>query len=185
MEKSQMRAQAKESLSALSPAQFKKMGLAMLEQLRSLPEYQNASRVFCFVGAENEPDTLPILKAVVADGKSLCVPKIIGKGVFQILEIPDFSALMPGLYNIPEPLTGRVRTPQEIDLAILPCVACARTGHRLGHGWGCYDRFMAEYQGPSLVLCPPGVLYDTLPREEHDLPVGRILTGQEMLSPCL
>lgn len=185
MEKSQMRALARENLSTLSPAQCKEMGLSMLEQLRSLPEYQQATRVFCFVGARNEPDTLPILKAVVADGKALCVPKIVGKGAILPMEIPDFSSLMPGLYGIPEPLTGRMRTPQEIDLAILPCLACARTGHRLGHGWGCYDRFMQEYTGPSLVLCPPQVLYDTIPLESHDQPVDRILTGQELLSPGL
>lgn len=185
MEKNQLRTLAREALAALSPAQYKEMGLAMLDQLRSLPEYQQATRVFCFVGTTNEPDTIPILKAIVADGKALCVPKVIGKGTFQILEIPDFSSLMPGLYHIPEPLTGRTREPGEIDLAILPCLACARTGHRLGHGWGFYDRFMAQYTGASVALCPPAVLYDEIPLEEHDQPVARILTGEELFSPGL
>lgn len=185
MEKDQLRTLARETLSAVSPAQYKEMGSSMLEQLRTLPEYQQAARVFCFVGTRNEPDTLPILKAVVADGKSLCVPKIVGKGIFQIMEIPDFSSLMPGLYHIPEPLTGRTREPEEIDLAILPCLACARSGHRLGHGWGFYDRFMARYEGASVVLCPPLVLYDAIPLEDHDQPAARILTGEEILSPGL
>ena len=185
MEKNQLRTLARERLSALTQDQYKEMGLSMLEQLRSLPEYQQAQRVFCFVGAENEPDTIPILKAVVADGKALCVPKIVGKGAMIPLEIPDFSSLMPGLYGIPEPLTGRARTAGEIDLTILPCLACSRSGHRLGHGWGCYDRFIQEYQGPSLALCPSVVLYDEIPLEDHDQPVHRILTGEELLSPGL
>lgn len=185
MEKNQLRTLAREALSLLTPAQYKEMGLAMLDQLCGLPEYQQATRVFCFVGARNEPDTLPILKAVVADGKSLCVPKIVGKGAITPWEIPDFSSLMPGLFGIPEPLTGLTRNPDDIDLAILPCLACDRAGYRLGHGWGCYDQFMQEYAGPSLVLCPPQVLYSAIPLEEHDQPVDRILTGEEILSPGL
>lgn len=182
MNKKEFRVQARETLAGITKQEFKEMGVAMLEELRSLPEYQNAKTVFCFVGCTNsEPDTLPILKQVVADHKQLCVPKIVDEHHLSIVAIPDFSCLMPSSFGIQEPLAGRPISPEKVDLALLPCLAADESGHRLGHGYGYYDNFMAQYQGKSIILCPSAVLGKEVPTEPHDLPGNMVLTENSVI----
>ncbi|EPH15798.1 5-formyltetrahydrofolate cyclo-ligase [Dermabacter sp. HFH0086] len=75
------------------------------------------------------------------------------------------------------------------DLIITPAVAVDRSGTRLGHGKGYYDRALA-YARPEtrvLTLIHETELLDagSLPREEHDVPIPEVLTeaGLEILSP--
>lgn len=184
MTKKEMRALAKARLEAISPAQYKAMGKAMLATLRQMPQYQNAKTIFCYVGAKNEPDTLPILKQIVADQKVLCVPKLVSSREMLCMAIPDFSSLMPAGYGLLEPLAGHPVPPQQVDLAIVPCLACDKTGHRLGHGGGYYDVFMAKYHGQSLILCPSAAVLDEVPLEPHDLPCQLILTEEGIIDPA-
>lgn len=76
----------------------------------------------------------------------------------------------------------------DADLIITPAVAVDRSGTRLGHGKGYYDRALA-YARPEtrvLTLIHETELLDagSLPREEHDVPIPEVLTeaGLETLS---
>ena len=66
--------------------------------------------------------------------------------------------------------------PEEIDLVLVPGLAFDRAGYRLGQGGGYYDRYLPQCSGKSLALCREAVLFEALPREEHDRPVGLVLT---------
>lgn len=66
-----------------------------------------------------------------------------------------------------------------IDLILVPNLCCDRQGYRLGHGGGYYDRYLADYSGMTVALCPAEWLREQLPRDEFDLPVGLVLTETE------
>lgn len=47
-------------------------------------------------------------------------------------------------YGIPEPVNATPMFPEEIDLVIVPLLACSVKGHRVGYGKGYYDRFLKK-----------------------------------------
>lgn len=83
-----------------------------------------------------------------------------------------------------EPPPGLYRAERgDIDLVIVPALAVAPTGHRLGYGSGYYDATLPD-------VCPPGValavvfefqLLAELPITDNDVPVQIVVTDQRVL----
>lgn len=145
--------------------------------LLAMPAYQSAGTVFCFVGTDREIDTSAILRDALARGKRLCVPLCAGAGRMELRQVTALEQLMPGAYVIPEPPRRSPRVEADaVDLAVLPCLGCSRSGHRLGRGGGYYDRFLAHYRGGAVVLCRERMLREDIPQEPHDYPVPWVLT---------
>ena len=143
----------------------------------AIPEYQEASTVFCFVGTIHEIDTRPILADALATGKRLCVPLCVGKGIMELRQIHSLEELSTGAYGILEPPEeSPVVCPDEVDLAILPCLTCNHLGQRLGQGGGYYDRFLSGYRGGTVLLCREKLIREEIPLEPHDYPVPWVLT---------
>lgn len=145
--------------------------------LLAMPEYQAASAVFCFVGTAREIDTRPILADALAAGKRLSVPRCTGPGVMELRQIRSFEELVPGAYGILEPpMTAPLTDPDDVDLAILPCLTCNHLGQRLGQGGGYYDRFLSNYRGGTVLLCREKLIREEIPLEPHDYPIPWVLT---------
>jgi len=150
---------------------------AITAHLLGMPEYQAADTVFCFVSTAGEIDTHGILAAALADGKTLCVPLCVGKGVMELRQITDLSQLQPGSYGILEPAADAPAiSTDDVDFAILPCTTCSHGGARLGKGGGYYDRFLSHYRGGTVLLCREKLIRDEIPVEPHDYPVPWVLT---------
>ena len=144
--------------------------------------HQNAESVFCFVGALHEPDTMPILQGALSAGKQLLVPRIAGPGQMQLVPLQSLEQLQPGAFGILEPGQALPAVPagSGVQLAVLPCLAAARSGARLGHGGGYYDRFLANYSGRRLILCPEALLAQSLPTGPLDEPAQAVLTEKAL-----
>ena len=150
---------------------------ATAAHLVAIAEYQEASTVFCFVGTIHEIDTRPILADALATGKRLCVPLCVGKGIMELRQIHSLEELSTGAYGILEPPEeSPVVCPDEVDLAILPCLTCNHLGQRLGQGGGYYDRFLSGYRGGTVLLCREKLIREEIPLEPHDYPVPWVLT---------
>lgn len=177
-EKQQLRKTMRALLKTISPRYLERAGCSIAGHLLSMPEYQAADAVFCFVGRQpDEIDTLPILRDALAAGKRLCVPLCVDKGIMELREITSLDQLHPGSYGLLEPPADAPRlAPDEVDFSILPCLTCNRAGQRLGKGGGYYDRFLSHYRSGSVLLCPELLLRDEIPVEPHDYPIPWVLT---------
>lgn len=185
MTKPQARAAARQRRAALDmPA----LGAAMAGALFRLPLWQGCGTVFCFVSLRDEPDTLPILRRALADGKRLAVPRVLpgAAGAMEPVLLAGLDQLQPAAYGILEPAGGE-RLPAGAmgadALALIPCLAADRRGVRLGRGGGYYDRFLGQYKGRKLLLCPQALLFDRLPCDPWDVPFApdEILTEKGIL----
>ena len=87
----------------------------------------------------------------------------------------DPSELRPGTLGIPEP-AERIAEKPEPDLILVPCMAAAANGIRLGHGAGYYDRFLAEHTGKTVCLCFRKLLRSDLPAEATDISMDLVIS---------
>ena len=181
-QKQAARRAARQQLAQISPQEFSAIGAAMWQTLQAQPAWQNAESVFCFVGALHEPDTMPILQGALSAGKQLLVPRIAGPGQMQLVPLQSLEQLQPGAFGILEPGQALPAVPagSGVQLAVLPCLAAARSGARLGHGGGYYDRFLANYSGRRLLLCPEALLAQSLPTGPLDEPAQAVLTEKAL-----
>ena len=177
-QKQAARRAARQQLAQISPQEFSAIGAAMWQTLQAQPAWQSAQSVFCFVGALHEPDTMPILQGALSAGKQLLVPRIAGPGQMQLVPLQSLEQLQPGAFGILEPPQALPAVPagSGVQLAVLPCLAATRSGARLGHGGGYYDRFLANYSGQRLILCPEALLAQSLPTGPLDEPAQAVLT---------
>lgn len=106
-------------------------------------------------------------------------------------EIPFTQALQDRypqkMYFIPHSKTDIAFTAIGSDLkwnphggatcVLVPGVAFTKEGVRLGRGGGWYDRFLQKHQKSlcTRALVPGYAVLETLPQEQHDVPVNRVL----------
>ena len=176
-EKAALRAMLRKKRKEFSPHDCEHWDASLCTHVLSLPEYQQANTIFCYVSTPEEPGTQAILAFALADGKQLCVPRCRPNGQMDLCLISSLFDLRPGAYGILEPSPHALTlSPEEVDLAIIPCLACTRDGLRLGLGGGYYDRFLPRFSGNAVMLCREALVLDSLPTEAHDCPVPTLIT---------
>lgn len=183
-QKTALRKQVKTQGSSVYTAQNRvSLSAKIIAQITALPEYQQARMLFCFVGTGQEPDTLPLIQQSLAVGKQVAVPLCTGPGQMQARKITTAADLNnTGAFGILEPRTHCPVIPKgEIDFALVPCLACDANGHRLGHGGGYYDRYLANAGFHWAVVCPEVFLLPNIPMGPHDLVAPCIITEQRIL----
>lgn len=176
-QKQALRKQIRNQMKQIPDAYFHLAGQAMCRRVLESQDYRQAKTIFCFVSHGKEPNTYPLLGQALADGKKLCIPLCKAPGEMDAKVIRSLTELQPGAYGIPEP-PGNAETilPSEIDLAVIPCLTAAKNGKRLGKGGGYYDRFLAEYTGKAVLLCPERLLLCDIPTEPHDVQLPKVIT---------
>ena len=152
-------------------------------QLEALSDYKSANTVFCYVSVGTEVSTINLIESMIASGKTVCVPLTKGRHTMFAHEIKSLDDLEEGAFGIPAPpAESPLVRPEDIDVVIMPCVTCDRSGVRLGYGGGYYDTYLTSNQKIArIVLCRENLLVDSLPFESHDLRVDIIVTDKEVV----
>jgi 5,10-methenyltetrahydrofolate synthetase len=159
----------------------------MTGRVRALTEYRRARVVLATLSFGTEWDTRPFAEGVLADGKTLVLPRVVRepRGL-ELYAVRDLGAdLVPGVWGIEEPDPGRCRRValSEVDFALVPALSCDPEGVRLGYGAGYFDRLLAGAGTRTfrLVALPEALVGKRLPREPHDVPVDALLTEKQFL----
>lgn len=174
--KKKLRCEIKDLTAGLS-AEYRRMADGeIFDHIVSLPEYERAATVFCFVGTDSEIDTVPILTDAWKKGKRVCVPKCVGKGIMKAYQICELEDLKEGSYGILEPSEASdVILPEEIDLVLAPCLSCGSDGKRLGYGGGYYDRYLERVAAPKAALCRKRLMREDIPVDVHDFRMDMVI----------
>ena len=143
-----------------------------------LEEYQSCRLRVLLCKYRKRNGYISVLQAILQSGKRLGVPKCMEKGIMNVYEIHSLQELHPGAYGILEPKEApeRLIQPGAIDFALIPCISCDRSGRRLGHGGGYYDRYLEKTRCVKAVLCREELLVDEIPVEEHDLRMDLVIS---------
>ncbi len=164
---------------------------AIAGRLLQLPEYRQAGTVLGYMNFGAEFASERWVARVLADGKRLVLPKVNHHtNHLDLYRVDDpENQLAQGLWGIREPIVERcerLETLNEVEFALLPGVAFARNGARLGYGGGFYDKLLAGLDGraqrPALVAAAFALqIVADIPQEATDIRVERIVTEQEII----
>ena len=176
-EKAALRKEMQQRLVAADPETLAEDGASIRRRLLANDVYCQAKTVFCYVSFRREVDTLPLLRQILLDGKSLAVPFILSPGQMEARRIVSVDALVPGSFGILEPSADTaVLSPAELDLILVPGLAFDVARYRLGRGAGYYDRYLRECPGCTVALAYALQMVEDLPREAHDFQLDQVLT---------
>ncbi|RHA14018.1 5-formyltetrahydrofolate cyclo-ligase [Megasphaera sp. AM44-1BH] len=167
--KKELRKEIKTRVAQLSEDYCQKADATIRAYVLSLPEYQQARRIFCYAGTASEIQTLPLIEKMLSDGKEVGVPYCISLGNMEVRQIRSLSDLKPGRYGILAPGDDcPVMAPDTIDLGLIPCCTCNKKGQRLGFGGGFYDIYLHASQFTRVILCREQIMTEVIPVEAHD-----------------
>ena len=148
-DKKTLRRQFLSERAAQSAADKQKADGEIARRVLESEAYRRAACVFAYVSTVQEIDTRALLRAALAAGKTVCVPLCGAAGEMTARQIASLDELRPGAYGIEEPdAAAREIVPDDIDLVLVPALACDRQGYRLGYGGGTMTASFAGL-GPS------------------------------------
>lgn len=181
---------ARQKLTGAEHGEYSKI---ISKRIMQLEAYINAETVLGYMSFGAEFETKHWLQQALQAGKQILLPKV--NSVTKQLELYQVNDLVldvaPGLWNIPEPLPdrcSRVDDLSQVDFILLPGVAFARDGARLGYGGGFYDKLLARITPPGSsnypVLAAAAFsmqLIEDIPQEATDRKVHWLLTEKEVI----
>ena len=183
MTKGQLRTTILRQLKQQKEDERRRRSEAIVRKLFRLTAFRRAKIVCCYVALPYEVQTWQMIEEMLSKGKRVVVPVMEPRRKrLSLSEVRDpTSELSPGPFGVWEPAPA-VRRPvslRDVDLVLVPGLAFDRSGHRLGHGEGYFDRFMARLPKtvPTVGLAFRCQLLDRLPVHPHDHVVKTVLTA--------
>ncbi|MBL7071832.1 MAG: 5-formyltetrahydrofolate cyclo-ligase [Candidatus Omnitrophica bacterium] len=181
LQKQQLREKILEKLHNIPKEDKERRVKDLREKLFSLDEFKKAKCVMFYVSKHYEVDTHKMIDESIAIGKKVVVPITLKEEkTLKPSELRDREKeLIKSHYGIHEPHEKHIRpiSLEEVDLMVVPGLAFDKSGHRLGHGGGYYDRFLEKAPGSVITvgLAFEFQMVNELPRHDTDIPVSRIL----------
>ena len=188
-QKTELRNTIRTRLQAIAPEQFSLAGLSAARQLTQLPFWKEARSVLAFFSMRDEIDTLPVMKIILENNKSLFTPAIEGRSLafYRIL----------AAYKVDVPLFGGAyhesKKPPELCLkfedfpvlVITPGLAFDRSFYRLGRGRGYYDSFFADLDSKgwnysAVGFCMDCQIVDKVPVDSWDKKMDGLSTEKHL-----
>lgn len=152
----------------------------LCQHLRSTEIFHNAKTILAYFSINQEPDLNSLFFLNKNWGFPYCVANQLQWHSWQWGE-----SLEVGQYGIQQPLkTAPLIKVEEIDLILVPAIACDYCGYRLGYGGGYYDRLFCQDQWRSIPKI--GIIFDyaylpQLPRDPWDQKLQGVSTESGFL----
>lgn len=168
VDKKMLRKAVRVRLSAMSAAEKEECSAAICHSLKAHVAVCGARVVALFSPLADEPQLWPLVEELSASMVVL-LPRVEG-------DVMNFCCYAPenisrGAFGIMEPSGGDAVAPHEIDVIVVPGVAFAAGGERMGRGKGFYDKYMSqkEFRALKIGVCYACQLVESLPVEPHDV----------------
>jgi 5-formyltetrahydrofolate cyclo-ligase len=151
------------------------------EQLLSLCHRLGAKTVAAYLPFGGEPNISVFVSGGTAHGLTLIMPVANPDGTMHWVHYTGQSA--PGIFGFDEPV-GPAAQLSDADLILIPASAVDLGGNRLGKGKGFYDVALAHpaIEAPVAAVVYEAEVLESLPTEEHDQPVGFIVTPSRVVT---
>ena len=175
MDKKELRRSIRDRKRAMTEEEIVSRSEALGRLFIASEAYKNAKTIYGYLPYNQEVRTVPMLEQALRDGKKVAVPKCYGDEM-RFIYMDDLSKVAPGYADIPEPIADDPVAEDKTALVLMPGMAFTEKGDRMGYGGGFYDKFLAaEPEHPTVALCYAFQMVESLPTEEYDIPVDRVV----------
>ncbi|WP_416675507.1 5-formyltetrahydrofolate cyclo-ligase [Egbenema bharatensis] len=183
--KGQLRRSLLAQRQALPPEGWRQTSDRLCSHLQTHPLVTQARTILAYFSIRQEPDLSPLFALPHRWGFPRCMDETLSWHCWS----PQGSMVLEiNRYQIPEPPPDAPQLhADEVDLILVPAVACDRQGYRLGYGGGFYDRLLSS---PEWANKPTiGIVFDwaflpQLPTDPWDRPLQGICTDGGFYLPC-
>ncbi len=178
MEKTQLRAQMRQALQALTEERVQTLSNSICRRVLSHPAFLSANTVLLYAAMPNEANSKLLADHATAMGKRVAYPYCLNATQMVAMQPFEANDLEPGAYGILAPVRERsaIIPPQEVDFVLVPGLAFDGHGGRLGRGAGFYDRYLLLTHAFRAGFCFELQLFSELPMDEHDLFMHAVFT---------
>ena len=124
----------------------------------------------------DEVDIRPLIDQLVAEGKTVVLPKVTGDETMELRRYASRADLEEGAFHIMEPVGDAFEAYDQIGFALVPGMAFDAACHRLGRGKGYYDRFLSAHPDIYKIgVCFPFQRVAEVPSEAHDVIMDEVI----------
>ena len=185
--KAALRARVLAERDALPPALRFAGSAVIVAGFLARPDYLAANGILVTLPFHNEWDTTALVRAALAAGKTVAVPRV--DKAARMLELRGVADLardvVLGYRDIPEPSTDCPRiTHDAIEFIVVPGVAFDPEGRRLGYGGGYYDRLfpLLSPRAARVAGAFDLQLVERVPVGPNDIAIDAVVTESRTLS---
>ena len=168
---------------ALSDAEYEARSVAICARIGALPEIVAARTVHVYwpLVGRREVDTRPLIRALHEAGKAVVLPVVAGfdAPALRHLRYEGEERMRPNRWGIPEPVGTDEVTADALDAVVVPAFGAGRNGHRIGHGRGFYDAFLAGLGAFTVGAVFADCVVEAVPSEPHDVALACVVTERE------
>ncbi len=174
---------------ALGATERSERSQRVVDRLRAMPAYRNASSVAAYIAFLNEVDVAGLMTAAAEEKKRVYLPRLLDNGSLEFAPYhPNRLVAGPRGVMQPAPEIEAVSL-EQLELVVVPGLAFDRHCQRLGLGAGFYDKTLAGHGTPDGVsrLTTVGAAFDfqivdELPTDEWDVPLHAVVSESEVIS---
>jgi 5-formyltetrahydrofolate cyclo-ligase len=187
--KAALRARFRAYRSALSASAYARRSRLICENLAALPDIQRAGVLLGYwpQTPKREVDVRPLVRDLRDADRTVALPVVTsferGRPAMTVRQYTGPDCLAANRWGLQEPQdTPRVDA-KALDAVLVPAFGVGRNGHRIGHGYGFYDAFLNGLSAATVIPAYRACVVPTVPAEDHDVPVGVIVTEDEVIRP--
>lgn len=180
MNKIELRKEISKKRKLLDINEAKKASEIIVNKMQGLADLKSAKLVFSFMPYGKEVDIKPLNQWILDQGKTLCLPRVINQTEMEPRVVNNINqGFSKSAFGVLEPTgNNELIDIDKIDLILVPGLAFDKSGNRMGHGKGYYDRFLSRCPKSTLFI---GVAFsfqilDSIPFNKFDVKVHSIIT---------
>lgn len=163
----------KQAVSIKKSIDFKSVSKGICKNIKALDAYKNAKCVMLYNALWDEAS----LEELKPDkNKCFCFPSVKNDDIVVKL---NSERTVVGKFGITEAVGAEI-SKDKIDLVLVPGVMFDYQFNRLGRGKGYYDRFLCDFKGIKIGICPHELLVNSVCSDDFDVKMDVIVTEKQI-----
>ena len=162
----------------------------IIQDIIGLDAYRQSRVVMAYVTVGSELQTGAFIRDVLAEGKTLILPRVNrAKRALELYDVREPARdLEPGVWGILEPKPDQCARvePDVVEFILVPGLAFDARGRRLGYGGGFYDRLLGglaahpprrpQRRTPLVAGAFEAQMVEAVPAGAHDVEMDVVVT---------